>query len=195
MNCAFNYNYFKAFLIVLPLFILLLFISCSNEDKTGGSDNGGGEIGTNDNTGDGGSSSGNTVAHELEGTWFGYDKTYTTHENYKLEFTVDSDGNITFSPKPYHHVVKLGVTNFRNYTYTGKVETNSITYPYTNDVTCAYLTIQEDGYGKFIFNNSSNCTAKYDRIDASNDAFENEEGKTITDYIGLTVVSVEFTKQ
>ena len=190
MNCAFNYNYFKAFLIVLPLFILLLFISCSNEDKTGGSDNGGGEIGTNDNTGDGGSSSGNTVAHELEGTWFGYDKTHTTHENYKLEFTVDSDGNITFSPKPYHHVVKLGVTNFRNYTYTGKVETNSITYPYDAKVLCKGT----DG-GTFTFSKSSNCTAKYDRIDASNDKFQNEKGETITDYIGLTVVSVEFTKQ
>lgn len=82
-------------------------------------------------------------------------------------------------------MVKLGVTNFRNYTYTGKVETNSITYPYTNDVTCTYLTIQGDGYGKFIFSNSSNCTAKYDRIDFY---YENV-------YMNLNGTTVEFTKQ
>lgn len=35
--------------------------------------------------------------HELEGTWFGYDKGY---HNYKLEFKVNSEVNITFSPKP-----------------------------------------------------------------------------------------------
>ena len=128
--------------------------------------------------------------HELEGTWVGYDKKDTKYEYYALKFTVDSDGNITFSPRPYPHVVKLGVTNFRNYTYTGKVKTNSITYPYDAKVLCKGT----DG-GTFTFSNSSNCTAKYDRIDASNDAFENEKGETITDYIGLTVVSVEFTKQ
>lgn len=116
MNYAFSYNYFKAFLIILPLFILLFSISCSNEDKTGGSDNGGGEIGTNDNTGGGGSGSEETVSHELEGTWIGYDKKDTGYENYELKFTVDSDGNITFSPRPYPHVIKLGVTNLSNYT-------------------------------------------------------------------------------
>ena len=87
-------------------------------------------------------------------------------------------------------MVKLGVTNFRNYTYTGKVETNSITYPYDAEVFCRLT----DG-GTFKFSSSSNCTAKYDRIDASNDEFQNEKGQTIAYYIGLTVVSVEFTKQ
>ena len=127
--------------------------------------------------------------HELEGTWIGYDKRDTKYENYELKFTVDSDGNITFSPRPYRQEVELHITNIItnicNYTYTGKVETNSITYPYTNDVTCTYLTIQGDGYGKFIFSNSSNCTAKYDRID-----FYYKDG-----YMNLSGTTVEFTKQ
>ena len=119
--------------------------------------------------------------HELEGTWIGYDE---KDKNYELKFTVDSDGNITFYPKPYPHVIKLGVTNLRDYPYTGKVETNSITYPYTNDVSCAKLTIIGDGYGKFIFSNSSNCTAKYDRIDGG---YPNS--------MSLTPVSVDFIKK
>ena len=181
MNCAFNYNYFKAFLIVLPLFILLLFISCSNEDKTGGRDNGGGEIGTNDNTGDGGSSSGNTVAHELEGTWFGYDKTHTTHENYKLEFTVDSDGNIIFYPKP----VPSDDGSLYRYRYTAKVETNSIVYPYKIEISNNILI--ESGWldgGAFEFKNSSNCAVNYDRINHNR-----------ADGFDKTGVTVEFTKQ
>ncbi|WP_158640120.1 hypothetical protein [Brachyspira aalborgi] len=47
------------------------------------------------------------------------------------------------------------------------------------------MTIQGDGYGKFIFSNSSNCTAKYDRID-----FHYKDG-----YMNLTSVTVDFTKQ
>ena len=81
-------------------------------------------------------------------------------------------------------MIKLGVTNLRDYPYTGKVETNSITYPYTNDVSCAKLTIIGDGYGKFIFSNSSNCTAKYDRIDGG---YPNS--------MSLTPVSVDFIKK
>ena len=47
------------------------------------------------------------------------------------------------------------------------------------------MTIQDDGYGKFIFNSPSNCTAKYDRID-----FYYPDG-----YMNLTSVTVEFIKQ
>ena len=77
-------------------------------------------------------------------------------------------------------MVKLGVTNFRNYTYTGKVETNSITYPCDAEVLCKGT----DG-GTFKFSSSSNCTAKYDRID-----FYYENG-----YMNLSETTVEFTKQ
>ena len=49
--------------------------------------------------------------HELEGTWIGYDKRDTKYENYELKFTVDSDGNITFSPRPYRQEVELHITN------------------------------------------------------------------------------------
>ena len=111
--------------------------------------------------------------HELEGTWIGYDK------NYELKFTVDSDGNITFTPKPAPYVND----KFISYTYTGKIEINAIVYPYTSDVTCALLNQLGDGYGKFVFSSQSNCTAKYDRIDAVS-----------SDYINLTSVTIEFTK-
>ena len=116
--------------------------------------------------------------HELEGTWVGYDK---KDENYELKFTVDSDGNITFSPKP----APYGSDKFIYYTYTGKIEINAIVYPYTSDVSCdALTTIPGEGYGKFIFSNSSNCTAKYDRIDG---------GYTYS--ISLTRVTVDFIKK
>uniref|UniRef100_UPI00259A96D6 hypothetical protein n=1 Tax=uncultured Brachyspira sp. TaxID=221953 RepID=UPI00259A96D6 len=114
--------------------------------------------------------------HELEGTWVGYDKRDTKYENYKLKFTVDSDGNITFSPRP----APYGSDKFISYTYTGKVKTNSITYPYDAKVLCKGT----DG-GTFTFSNSSNCTAKYDRID-----FYYENG-----YMNLSGTTVEFTKQ
>ena len=174
-------SHFKIFLIALLSFILLFSISCESNEKPPEPPKP------------------YTPKHELEGTWVGYDKKDTKYENYELKFTVDSDGNITFSPRPYPHVIKLGVTNLSNYTYTGKIETNAIIYPYTNDVNCDYV-IKEtqytgDGYGKFIFSNSSTCTARYDRIDSGNDAFEFEEGKTNSKYLGLRWVSVEFTKQ
>ena len=114
--------------------------------------------------------------HELEGTWVGYDK---KDKNYELKFTVDSDRNITFTPKPAPYVND----KFISYTYTGKIEINAIVYPYTNDVSCAVLNQLGDGYGKFVFSSQSNCTAKYDRIDAVS-----------SDYINLTSVTIEFTK-
>ena len=161
-----------------------------------------------------------TIKHELEGTWIGYDKTDTKYENYKLEFKVNSDGNITFYPRAYRHVVTESVkvktndkvynstnsvtTNLLNYLYTGKVKTNDIVYHYTNDVTCAYLKQIGDGDGKFVFSSPSNCTAKYDRIDGGNlniniTIITNEKSITTNTNTGgsdnLAVVTVEFTKQ
>ena len=130
--------------------------------------------------------------HELEGTWIGYDK------NYELKFTVDSDGNITFYPKPYPHVIKLGVTNLRDYPYTGKVKTNSIVYPYTKDVTCDYswMKLVDEGYGKFVFSSPSNCTAKYNKIGGGNNTFTNEKNQEIAASLGtISTEIVEFTKQ
>ncbi len=115
--------------------------------------------------------------HELEGTWVGYDKKDT---NYKLKFTVDSDGNITFTPKP----APYGSDKFISYTYTGKIEINAIVYPYTIDVSCAFLNQLDEGYGKFVFSSQSNCSAKYDRIDGG---YPNS--------MSLTPVSVDFIKK
>ena len=155
-----------------------------------------------------------TPKHELEGTWIGYDKKDTKYENYELKFTVDSDGNITFSPRQYRqevefvvtnittndvtitNIVTNTITNIRNYTYTGKVETNSITYPYDAEVFCKGT----DG-GTFKFSNSSSCAASYDRIDfdkqvwylnLTNGKFEynNKDG-----VLNLSVTTVEFKKQ
>ena len=158
MNYAFSYNYFKAFLIILPLFILLFSISCSNEDKTGGSDNGGGEIGTNDNTGGGGSGSEETVSHELEGTWIGYD---TNHHNSKVELKIDSDGKITISPEPYLDENDLPVP----YSYTGKLTvSDTFNYPFTAKVSNRLINIiYEEHECKLTFKNSSNCAADYMR--------------------------------
>ena len=135
--------------------------------------------------------------HELEGTWIGYDKKDTKHEDYKLELKINSDGNITFSPRPYRqevefvvtniitnntvtitNIVTNTITNICNYTYNGKIETNAITYPYDAEVFCRLT----DG-GTFKFSSSSNCTANYDRID-----FEYKDG-----YINLSGTTVEFT--
>ena len=158
-----------------------------------------------------------TIKHELEGTWIGYDE---KDKNYELKFTVDSDGNITFYPRAYRHVVTESVkvktndkvynstnsvtTNLRNYLYTGKVKTNDIVYHYTTDVTCAYLKQIDDGDGKFVFSSPSNCTAKYDRIDGGNlniniTIITNEKSITTNTntwgWDNLTWVTVEFTKQ
>ncbi|WP_288680141.1 hypothetical protein [uncultured Brachyspira sp.] len=133
--------------------------------------------------------------HELEGTWVGYDN---KDKDYELKFTVDSDGNITFYPKPYPHVIKLGVTNLRDYPYTGKVKTNSIVYPYTNDVTCDYSWMKwvDEGYGKFVFSSPSNCTAKYNKIGGGNNTFTNEKNQEIAASLGtISTEIVEFTKQ
>ena len=182
-------------------------MSCRNEDKTGGSDNGntGGEDSNGGDSNSGGENSGSVkTKHELEGTWVGYDK---KDKNYELKFTVNSDGNITFYPRPYPHVVKLGVTNFIPYTYTGKVETNAIVYPYTVKISNRYIDII-DGEDKenriFIFSNSSSCTAKYAKIGGGNDKYEiittNEASivKTNTVWESIGTISpeiVEFTKQ
>ena len=119
--------------------------------------------------------------HELEGTWFGYDKTHTTHENYKLEFTVDSDGNIIFYPKP----APSDDGSWYRYRYTAKVETNSIVYPYKIEISNNILI--ESGWldgGAFEFKNSSNCAVNYDRINHNR-----------ADGFDKTGVTVEFTKQ
>ena len=118
--------------------------------------------------------------HELEGTWVGYDEKDTTYENYKLKFTVDSDGNINFSPRP----APYGSDKFISYTYTGKIEINAIVYPYTIDVSCSFLNQLDEGYGKFVFSSQSNCSAKYDRIDGG---YPNS--------MSLTPVSVDFIKK
>lgn len=110
--------------------------------------------------------------HELEGTWIGYDK---KDKNYKLEFKVDSDGNITFSPRP----APYGSDEFISYTYTGKIEINAIVYPYDAEVFCRLT----DG-GTFKFSSSSNCSAKYDRIDGG---YPNS--------MSLTRVTVDFIKK
>ncbi|WP_201798596.1 hypothetical protein, partial [Brachyspira catarrhinii] len=53
-------NFLKTFLIILLSFILLFFISCSNKDKTGGSDNGGIGIGSDNGNTNGGTSGGSS---------------------------------------------------------------------------------------------------------------------------------------
>ena len=124
--------------------------------------------------------------HELEGTWVGYDN------KDKLEFKVDSEGNITFTPKP----APYGSDKFIYYTYTGKIEINAIVYPYTNDVSCALLNQLGDGYGKFVFSSPSNCTAKYNKIGGSNNTFTNEKNQEIAGSLGtISTEIVEFTKQ
>ncbi|WP_432633352.1 hypothetical protein [Brachyspira sp.] len=99
-------------------------------------------------------------------------------------------------------MVKLGVTNLRDYIYTGKVETNGIVYPYTNDITSYYyfrydnMQVKDELYGKFIFNSQSSCTVKYDKIGADNEPFINEKGEDIAASMGtISTEIVEFTKQ
>ena len=118
--------------------------------------------------------------HELEGTWVGYDKRDTKYEDYELKFTVDSDGNIIFYPKP----VPSDDGSLYRYRYTAKVETNSIVYPYKIEISNNILI--ESGWldgGAFEFKNSSNCAVNYDRINHNR-----------ADGFDKTGVTVEFTK-
>lgn len=111
---------------------------------------------------------------ELVGTWEGYDETY------RLEFKVDSDGNITFSPKPAPN----GYGGYP-YTYTGKIIDDTFDYPYTAEV--SYYGSGNTGFtikGIFTFNNSSSCTANYDRLDSIHWSGKKE----------LTRVTISFTK-
>ena len=119
--------------------------------------------------------------HELEGTWVGYDN---KDKDYELKFTVDSDGNIIFYPKP-------AIGNDDSplpYSYKGKVETNAIVYPYTVKISNGYIDyIDEEDKEKriFTFTNSSSCTAIYTRLEGLKN-----------NYPTLTAgVTVEFTKQ
>ena len=118
--------------------------------------------------------------HELEGTWVGYDKRDTKYEDYELKFTVDSEGNIIFYPKP----VPSDDGSLYRYRYTAKVETNSIVYPYKIEISNNILI--ESGWldgGAFEFKNSSNCAVNYDRINHNR-----------ADGFDKTGVTVEFTK-
>ena len=96
-------------------------------------------------------------------------------------------------------MVKLGVTNFIPYTYSGKIQGNTFVYPYTNDVTSYYYYqgyLMDEVYGKFIFSSPSNCTVKYDRIGADNEPFTNEKGEDIAASMGtISTDTVEFKKQ
>lgn len=174
---------FKLLIVLLSL-ILSFSISCSNEDKTGGADNGdaGGEI-FNGGDSNSGKENGDSVKtkHELEGTWVGYDE---KDKNYKIKFTVDNDGNIIFYPKPALDNDDLPLT----YSYRGKVETNAIVYPYTVKISNGYIDYidEEDKENRvFTFSNSSSCTAIYTRLEGLKN-----------DYPTLTGgVTVEFTKQ
>ena len=126
-----------------------------------------------------------TPKHELEGTWIGKDG------KDDLEFKIDSDGNITFSPRPfpiYYGADKTKPYIYWSYIYNGKTKTNSIVYPYTNDVSCDFAE-NGDGYGKFVFSSPSNCTSSYDRI---NSFSPEDTGLGSVDWAGVTV---EFTKQ
>lgn len=158
-------NYFKISLFIL--FILLFLINCKSNEKPSN---------PTEPTHPTEPTEPSTVKHELEGIWIGYDK------KDKLEFNIDRDGNITFSPIPFPVEGRISPCP---YTYTGKIKTNSIVYPYTNkDVICDFLEIFGDGYGKFVFSDSSNCIAKYDRIDYYSSR-----------YMNLTSVTVKFTKE
>ena len=116
--------------------------------------------------------------HELEGTWIGYDN---KDKDYELKFTVDSDGNIIFYPKP----APSDDGSLYRYRYTAKVETNSIVYPYKIKISNNILI--ESGWldgGAFEFKNSSNCAVNYDRINHNR-----------ANGFDTTGVTVEFTKQ
>ena len=122
-----------------------------------------------------------TPKHELEGTWVGYDE---KDKNYIIKFTVDSEGNITFFPKPAIGNDDLPLP----YSYKGKVETNSIVYPYTVKISNSYIDYidEEDKENRvFTFSNSSSCTAIYTRLEGIKDNYPTITGG----------VTVEFTKQ
>ena len=159
-------------------------MSCSNEDKTGGSDNGntGGEGSNGGDSNSGGENGGSVkTKHELEGIWVGYDE---KDKNYKLKFTIDSDGNVTFFPKPAIGNDDLPLS----YSYKGKVKTNSIIYPYTVKISNSYIDYidEEDKENRvFTFSNSSSCTAIYTRLEGLKNDYPTITGG----------VTVEFIKQ
>ena len=96
-----------------------------------------------------------TPKHELEGTWIGYD------EKDKLEFNIDSDGNITFSPQP---ALDYDDT-FYTYTYKGQIViNNTFDYPFIVNLSNRVVAALDEPEGIFTFKNSSNCTADYTRI-------------------------------
>ena len=140
---------------LIALFILLFSISCKSNEKPPEPP---------------------TVKHELEGTWVGYDK------KYELKFTVDSDGNITLSPEPYLDKDDLRVP----YNYTGKLTVgDTFNYPFTAKVSNYDVYVYYDEEGKLTFNNSTNCTANYFRIEGSKHDYDFQASQT----------TVEFTKQ
>ena len=116
-----------------------------------------------------------TPKHELEGTWIGYD------EKDKLEFMVDSDGNITFSPQPFLNSDDL----YYSYSYKGKiVVSNAFDYPFTANLSNRLVAELYEPEGIFTFKNSSNCTADYTRI-----LWFSLNGA------GITNIVIDFTKQ
>ena len=119
-----------------------------------------------------------TTKHELEGTWVGYDK---EDNNYKLEFKVDSDGNINFSPQP-----ALDYDNsLYSYTYKGKiVVSNTYDYPFTVNLSNRVVAAMDEPEGIFTFTNSSNCNASYTKI-----LWFSSSGA------GVTNIIIDFTKQ
>ena len=119
-----------------------------------------------------------TTKHELEGTWVGYDK---EDNNYKLEFKVDSEGNINFSPQP-----ALDYDNsLYSYTYKGKiVVSNTYDYPFTVNLSNRVVAAMDEPEGIFTFTNSSNCNASYTKI-----LWFSSSGA------GVTNIIIDFTKQ
>ena len=113
--------------------------------------------------------------HELEGTWVGYDN------KDKLEFKVDSDGNITFSPQP---ALDYDDT-FYTYTYKGQiVVNNTFDYPFIVNLSNRVVAAMDEPEGIFTFTSSSNCSASYTRI-----LWFSLNGA------GVTSIVIDFTKQ
>ena len=122
-----------------------------------------------------------TPKHELEGTWIGYD---TNHNNSKVELKIDSDGNITLIPQPAPDYDG----SFYHYTYTGKIETNAIVYPYAVKISnrmIDYMDKETKEKRVITFKNSSSCSVYYIRVDGWTNPYDPSINPT----------TVEFTKQ